>query len=124
MTSTSQQVAPWRNLHQLTGVTMDKGPEGLEKLLWIVGYALFAALGGALGFVMKQMDAAAPIKFWRVVMECGAAGFAGVLASQLCEVLGMSVQWTIIVVGVMGWVGGSAAMRSLEKVVNRKIGAE
>ena len=102
---------------------MDKGPGMLEWWLWLVGYAAFAAFGGALGFIMRQLDAKAEISWWRVVFEMLCAAFAGVLVMLVCQAMNMSVQWTGIVVGVFGWLGGSAAMRYLEKVVTRKVGA-
>lgn len=102
---------------------MDKGPTSLEWWLWLLAYAGFASFGGALGFIMRQLDAKAPITFWRVVFEMLCAAFAGVLVMLVCQATNMSVQWTGIVVGVFGWLGGSAAMRYLEKVVSRKIGA-
>lgn len=103
---------------------MDKGPEGLEWWLWLIGYAAFAAFGGTLGFIMRQLDDKKPITFWRVVFEALCASFAGVLVMLLCQSLNMSVQMTGIIVGVFGWIGGSAAMRYLEKIASRKVGAE
>lgn len=102
---------------------MDKGPNSLEWWLWTFGYAAFAAFGGALGFVMRQLDQHSDIKFWRVVFEMFCAAFAGVMVMLVCQATQMSVQWTGIAVGVFGWLGGSAAMRYLEKIVSRKLGA-
>lgn len=102
---------------------MSKGPEGLEWWLWLAAYAAWAAFGGALGFIMRKLDAKEKVSWWRVLFESLCAAFAGVLVMLLCQSMGMSVQLTGIVVGVFGWLGGSAAMRYLEKVVSRRVGA-
>lgn len=103
---------------------MDKGPEGLEWFWWMIGYALFAAFGGALGFIMRKLDAKEKIAPWRVFFEALCAAFAGVLVAQFCDAMGIPVKWTAPMVGVFGWIGGSAAMRYLEKLSSRKLGAE
>lgn len=101
---------------------MDKGPTGLEWWLWLVGYSLFASLGGVLGYVMRQLDNKEKISVWRAVFEAACAAFAGVLVMLMCQAMGFSVQWTGVIVGVCGWLGGAAAMRLLEKVITRKVG--
>lgn len=102
---------------------MDKSPSGLEWWLWLFGYAFFAAFGGALGYIMRTLDAKSPVLWWRVLFEMLCAAFAGILVVFICQAMGMSTQWTGVVVGVFGWLGGSAAMRYLETVVTKKIGA-
>jgi predicted anti-sigma-YlaC factor YlaD len=68
------------------------------------------------------LDNGAKISKWRVVFEMACAAFAGVLVMLMCQAMNMSVQWTGVVVGVCGWLGGAAAMRLLERVVTRKVG--
>lgn len=103
---------------------MDKGPDGLGWWLWMLGYAAFAAFGGAMGYVMRSLDSKQPISGWRAVFEAACAAFAGVLVMLLCQAMNFTVQWTGVIVGVCGWLGGATAMRLLERVVSRKIGAE
>lgn len=103
---------------------MDKGPDGLEWWLWLAGYSLFSAFGGALGYIMRQIDKKEAISWWRVVFEMACAAFAGVLVMLMCQAMGFTTQWTGVIVGVCGWLGGSAAMRLLERVVSRKVGVD
>ena len=104
---------------------MEKWPtDGKGWWVLFMLYVLFAAVAGGLGYVMRRLDAGLPLAVGRALFEMACAGFAGVLVLLLCQAMDFSLQWTGIIVGVFGWLGGSAAMRYLEKVVVRKIGAE
>lgn len=85
-------------------------------------YPVFAAFGGFLGYVLRAMDAGTKVSMWRAVIEAAAAGFVGVLVMLACEAMHLSAQWTGVMVGVCGWLGATASIRMLERVVRRKLG--
>lgn len=85
-------------------------------------YALFAALGGLLGHIMRAIDKQETIIPIRAVFEAMAAGFVGLLMALLCNALNLSPQWTGVIVGVCGWLGANATIRILEKIVYTKLG--
>jgi hypothetical protein len=85
-------------------------------------YAAFSALGGVLGHIMRAMDKQEPVIWTRAAIEGIAAGFVGLLMMLLCSALGLSEQWTGIIVGVSGWLGAQASIRMLEELVYKKLG--
>lgn len=93
-----------------------------QSWLTMILYAAFAGFGGSLGYVIRALDRKEMINPWRVAAEGGAAAFVGVLVMMLCQALNLSQQWTGVIVGVMGWIGASAAMRALEFLTLKKIG--
>lgn len=92
---------------------------------WIraAAYTAFSAIGGMLGFTMRVIDSKQPFKLWRCLVEGASAAFVGLLVLMLCEAMGLSHQWTGVIVGVCGWLGASATIRMLESVVRNKLGA-
>jgi hypothetical protein len=93
---------------------------------WVVTllYAAFAGFGGAMGYVMRSLHANEKVLLWRVVAEGSAAGFVGVIMLFLCQAMGLSAEWTGVVVGVGGWMGATSSIRMLEGVVSRKLGSK
>lgn len=85
-------------------------------------YAAFAGFGGSLGYVIRALNNHEVINKWRILAEGGAAAFVGVIVMLACQAMNLSPQWTGVVVGVMGWLGASAAMRGLEAIALRKLG--
>lgn len=86
-------------------------------------YTLFSAIGGMIGFTMRAVDGKQPFVLWRLFVEGAGAAFVGVLVMLLCEAMGLSQQWTGVIVGVCGWLGASATIRMLESVIRNKLGA-
>lgn len=97
---------------------MDKIPSWIAPLL----YAFFAGFGGSLGYVMRTLDKKEKISGWRMLLEGGASAFVGVLVMLLCQASNLSLQWTGVLVGISGWLGASASIRILEKVMDKKLG--
>lgn len=91
---------------------------------WIqtAGFSLLAMVGGAMGYIMRSIEAGAKINLWRAVAEGTASGFVGVLVALLCQALHLSLQWTGVIVGVCGWLGARATIVLLESVVAHKLG--
>lgn len=101
---------------------MDTPPPGLPGLWQLLLYPLFAAVGGFLGYVLRALDAGTRVSMWRAVIEAAAAGFVGVLVMLVCQATHLGPQWTGVMVGVCGWLGATASIRMLERVVRKKLG--
>jgi ABC-type transport system involved in cytochrome c biogenesis permease subunit len=99
-------------------------PETWVWLVWLklALYAMFAALGGMLGHVMRALDKREQIMWFRALVEGIAAGFVGMLFYLVCQAMGMSEQWTGVIVGVSGWLGATASIKLLESAVYKKLG--
>lgn len=84
--------------------------------------AAFAAVGGAIGYVLRAMDGNEPILFWKAVVEFVAAGFVGVLSGLLCSVWGLSIVWTTFIAGTFGMIGARATTQVMQRAVWAKLG--
>jgi len=106
---------------RVIGTDMDQPP--LNFTWWqLVLYPLFACVGGALGHVLRTLDAGGPISLWRTLLESMAAGFVGILVMLICQQLHLSPQWTGVCVGVCGWLGATVSIRMLERLVRARLG--
>lgn len=85
-------------------------------------YFLFAAVAGALGYVLRTMDAGAKVSYPRAVVEALSAGLVGLLAMWICQSFGLSQQWMAVTVGISGWLGATASIQVLQRVVWNKLG--
>ena len=90
----------------------------------LVLYPLFACVGGALGHVLRTLDAGGHISMWRTLLESMAAGFVGILVMLICQQLHLSPQWTGVCVGVCGWLGATVSIRMLERLVRARLGVQ
>lgn len=97
-------------------------PDSVWVVLRAAGYALFASIAGALGYVLRSMDAGLPITYARTFVEALSAGFVGVIAMWMCQAASLSPQWTGITVAVSGWLGANASIQVLQRLVWRKLG--
>lgn len=89
------------------------------------GYALFAAIGGFVGHVIRTIDKDdGKVNWWKAVAQGLGAGFVGLLVLMACQASGLSEQWTGLVVGVSGWLGASTTILALEKLVWGKLGVK
>lgn len=95
--------------------------DDLNWFLKAAAYAVFSSLGGVLGHLMRSVDKKQKVTFGRTAMEGLAAGFVGLLVLLLCQAMGLSEQWTGVVVGVSGWLGASATIRMLEAAVRKRL---
>ncbi len=87
-------------------------------------YAMFAAVGGILGHLMRILDKKHTVSWARAVLEGIAAGFVGILMLFICDASSLSAQWTGVIVGVSGWMGASASIRLLEILVRRRLNVQ
>jgi alpha-D-ribose 1-methylphosphonate 5-phosphate C-P lyase len=71
--------------------------------------------------MIRTLDKQRKINFARAALEGVAAGFVGLLMLFMCDEMGMSKQWTGVIVGVAGWMGPSATMRVLDTIIRRRL---
>jgi hypothetical protein len=93
-------------------------------LWWVksAAYAVFAALGGLVGHVMRNIESGKKIHVGKAIAEGVAAGFVGLIVLFACQAMGLTEQWTGVIVGVSGWLGASASIKIIEKMVFKKLG--
>lgn len=101
---------------------MDPTPPGGLGPWQLVLFPVFSAFGGFLGFVLRQLDAGNKVSMTRAVIESAGAGFAGVLVMLVCQAMHLSPQWTGVAVGVFGWLGATATIGVLAKILRKKLG--
>lgn len=85
-------------------------------------YALFAACAGALGYVMRTMDAHEKVNWKRALVEFFASALVGYLSMLICRSMGMSFELTSVTVGICGWLGAAASIQVLQKFVWKNLG--
>lgn len=93
----------------------------IAKLLRTPALVLFAAIAGALGYLMRSLDSGQKLSKARLFLEAAASGFVGLLTIWLCHAMNLSYEWTGVVVGVCGWLGAHASIQVLQKVVWAKL---
>jgi len=103
---------------------MSEIPSTPPSLNWIqlIAVAAFAAVGGAIGSILRAMDAAQPLSFTRAFVEFIAAGFVGALSGLLCTAWGLSIVWTTFIAGTFGMLGARATIQVMQRFVWTKLG--
>lgn len=99
-------------------------PHGLEKVVDTVGLVGFGMLSGWLGYLMRTLDKGHKIIWVRSFLEASASGVVGFLGIMMCRAMGLSFEWTGVVVGVFGWLGATVSISLFEKMIRRKLGIE
>lgn len=99
---------------------------GEPLLIWLrgAGYALFAAIAGGLGYIFRSMDASVPVSIGRALVEMCGAGVVGLFAMWICQAMSLSQQWTAVTVGVCGWLGATASIQVLQRIIWQKLGID
>ncbi|PNU02093.1 phage holin family protein [Novosphingobium guangzhouense] len=96
----------------------------LSDWLSAAGYTILAALGGLLGYVMREHDKGNPLNGWRAVSEAVSSGFVGFIVMLLCQAMKIDPLWTGPIVGVFGWLGANVSIRLLERIVYERLGVK
>lgn len=98
-------------------------PEGPNSD-WIkmLMYALLAAAGGTMGHMMRTLDNGLKIRLGRTLLEGISAAFVGLLVFLTCQAIAIPMLWTGVIVGLSGWMGASASIRFVEKIVYTRLG--
>lgn len=87
-----------------------------------IAFVLLATLAGLLGHLMRVVECGGRVKWLVAGLEACASGFVGYLAIPMCKAMGLSYEWTGVVVGLLGWLGAAASVKIIEKVVRRRLG--
>ena len=93
----------------------------LTKILVCVA---LSATGGLLGHLMRTMDSRKKVKVKNAFLETVAAAFVGFLMLYACEAIKLSFHWTIVTVGLCGWLGANFTITIFEKHVFQKLGIQ
>ena len=94
------------------------------NIIEILQFAGFSAVGGLLGYLMRQATREQPIKLSRATLEAVASGFVGVVTMFLCHAIGLPWYWSGAMVGVLGWLGAEASIVVIARVIRGKIGLD
>ena len=94
------------------------------NIIEILQFAGLSAMGGLLGYLMRQATREQPIKLSRATLEAVASGFIGVITMFLCHAIGLSWYWSGAVVGVLGWLGAEASIVVIAHAIRGKIGLD
>ena len=94
------------------------------NIIEILQFAGFSAMGGLLGYLMRQATREQPIKLSRATLEAVASGFIGIIAMFLCHAMGLPWYWSGAVVGVLGWLGAEASIVVIARAIRGKIGLD
>lgn len=87
-------------------------------------YAIFAAFGGMMGYLLRAIDGGHSVTWWRAAIEGLSAGFVGLLVLFACQAMHLDEPWVGVIVGVSGWLGANSTIHWLEVVAQRKLGIQ
>lgn len=90
----------------------------------IVLFATFAAIGGTLGYLMRQVSRDLPPKPYRALVEGVSAAFVGILTLMMCKSMGFSWMWSAVIVGSFSWLGAEATILVLVKQIRTRLGLD
>lgn len=94
----------------------------LSDWLTSLGYTMLAAMGGLLGYVMREHDKGNELNGLRALWEAASSGFVGFLVMLLCRAMDLDPLWSGFIVGIFGWLGANASIRMLERFAYEKFG--
>lgn len=92
--------------------------DGVKAALLI----LVSILGAGLGHISRQWGLEKTLRWSRFVFAIFAALFMLILLRTICVILGLSFEWTVIIVGLFSWLGTDVTVAVLERIVYRKLG--
>ncbi len=87
-------------------------------------FVAFATIGGLLAYLMRTLNNAEKPILARAIVEGLSSGFVGLIAMLLCKAMGLSWEWSGVVVGVFGWLGAETSIMMLSKAVRKKLGID
>lgn len=94
----------------------------LGDWLTSIGYTALAAIGGLLGYVMREHDKGNELNGLRAFTEAAGSAFVGFLVMLVCIALKLDPLWIGPIVGLFGWLGASVSIRLLERIVYERLG--
>lgn len=87
-----------------------------------IGYTVLAAVGGLLGYVVRQQESKETFSWSKALVQTAGSGFVGLLVAMLCTAMGIEGLWLGPIVGVFGWMGAAATMDIVSKLSLGKLG--
>jgi hypothetical protein len=94
----------------------------VRKWVEAIAFTGLSGIGGMIGYIYREVQSERRPNPWRALIEGSAAAFVGILVFLMCDALNLGLQWTGVIVGVFGWLGATATIHVLEKVVFKKLG--
>lgn len=98
--------------------------ENFSSWLDSAGHGVLAAVGGLLGYVMREQSAGNRPTLFATLIQTLSSGFVGFLTYQLCMAVGLDGPWTIPIVGVFGWLGATVTIQIFERIIFEKLGVK
>jgi 4-amino-4-deoxy-L-arabinose transferase-like glycosyltransferase len=86
---------------------------------WV--YIMIAAIGGALGHMMRRLGSQQPIKVGETLLQAVGAAFAGYLVLLGCRSLDIPPDVSGLIIGLCGWLGADATLMLLQDYIYKKI---
>lgn len=83
---------------------------------------IVSILGAGLGYISRQWGLEKTLKWSRFMFSIFAALFMLIILRTICTVLGLSYEWTLIIVGLFSWLGTDVTVAVLERIVYKKLG--
>lgn len=95
-----------------------------DTMHWIRAavYVCLAFVGGALAYMLRSMHNKEKIDKGRLFVEAASSAFVGLLVMMLCQEFDVSPQLTGMAVGVFGWLGATATIQVLERIIYSRLG--
>lgn len=87
-----------------------------------VGLLLIALLGGMLGYISREMSNQRKVKILRVLFAGLAATFFALLIKTVILKLGGDLEWAVVAIGVLSWMGADTTVNILLKSVLKRFG--
>jgi len=94
----------------------------VRKWIEAICFSGLSGIGGTLGYIYREIQSDKRPNPWRALVEGPAAAFVGIPVFLICDVMNLGVQWTGAIVSVFGWLGATATIHVIEKVVFKKLG--
>lgn len=95
------------------------GPEEGQRTLT---YVILASIAGLLGYLMRVIERGGKIRWLVAGLEACSSGFVGYLTMLTCRAMGLSYEWTGVIVGLLGWLGAAASVRIIENIIRKRLG--
>lgn len=87
-----------------------------------IAFVLLAGSAGLLGHLMRVVESEGKIRWLVAALEGLSSGFVGFLAVLMCKAMGLSYEWTGVVVGILGWLGAAVSVRMIESIIRKRLG--
>ncbi|UPT52958.1 holin [Hafnia phage yong3] len=95
-------------------------PEG--KWLTAAVFAVISFVGGALGYVMRTLDAGGKVTLVRTLLEGLSSAFFGFVIGMVYVDFSLSWGFAFALVSVLAWIGSRATIKKLEPFLLKKLG--